>query len=402
MCSSDLDIKNYLEEKEKREQAQLGYKEKIARHKMATFYKVLLMLAVLLILIIIVLVQYKRHVYTNYETIATVSREMISGITDTRIGNAVLSYSKDGAHCTDAMGNVRWNQTFEIQDVKLDINGDTVAIGDYNGRSIYVANAEKLLGEITTNMPIRDIAVSHKGYVTAVLADTDVTWINTYNNNGELLFYSQAHMDESGYPVDISLSPNGELLCVSYVYVDAGVLKTNIGFFNFGPVGAERNDYLVSGFNYTDMLIPYVRFMNDTTAFAVGDSRLMIFTGAHIPVTQEEHVLDREIQAVYYSDKYIGLVFMSDNNENRYQLNVYEPATSKKRIFYFDMDYTDVFFGKDYFVIYNETSCQIVTMDGIVKFSGDFTQNVRLMLPAGNTYKYLLITDDSIDTIQLR
>ncbi len=396
------DIKNYLEEKEKREQAQLGYKEKIARHKMATFYKVLLMLAVLLILIIIVLVQYKRHVYTNYETIATVSREMISGITDTRIGNAVLSYSKDGAHCTDAMGNVRWNQTFEIQDVKLDINGDTVAIGDYNGRSIYVANAEKLLGEITTNMPIRDIAVSHKGYVTAVLADTDVTWINTYNNNGELLFYSQAHMDESGYPVDISLSPNGELLCVSYVYVDAGVLKTNIGFFNFGPVGAERNDYLVSGFNYTDMLIPYVRFMNDTTAFAVGDSRLMIFTGAHIPVTQEEHVLDREIQAVYYSDKYIGLVFMSDNNENRYQLNVYEPATSKKRIFYFDMDYTDVFFGKDYFVIYNETSCQIVTMDGIVKFSGDFTQNVRLMLPAGNTYKYLLITDDSIDTIQLR
>ncbi|MCI8528753.1 MAG: hypothetical protein HFH82_06315 [Lachnospiraceae bacterium] len=396
------DIKNYLEEKEKREQAQLGYKEKIARHKMATFYKVLLMLAVLLILIIIVLVQYKRHVYTNYETIATVSREMISGITDTRIGNAVLSYSKDGAHCTDAMGNVRWNQTFEIQDVKLDINGDTVAIGDYNGRSIYVANSEKLLGEITTNMPIRDIAVSQKGYVTAVLADTDVTWINTYNNNGELLFYSQAHMDESGYPVDISLSPNGELLCVSYVYVDAGVLKTNIGFFNFGPVGAERNDYLVSGFNYTDMLIPYVRFMNDTTAFAVGDSRLMIFTGAHIPVTQEEHVLDREIQAVYYSDKYIGLVFMSDNNENRYQLNVYEPATSKKRIFYFDMDYTDVFFGKDYFVIYNETSCQIVTMDGIVKFSGDFTQNVRLMLPAGNTYKYLLITDDSIDTIQLR
>lgn len=70
-----------------------------------------------------------------------------------------------------------------------------------------------------------------------------------------------------------SLSPGGELLCVSYIYVDAGVLKTNIVFYNFGPVGANNSDLIVSAYTYTDMLIPYVQFLNDSTAFSVGDNR---------------------------------------------------------------------------------------------------------------------------------
>ena len=128
----------------------------------------------------------------------------------------------------------------------------------------------------------------------------------------------------------------------------------------------------------------------------------MIYSGAHTPVTQAEHILDREIQSVHSSDKYIGLVFFAENNEKQYEIDIYEPGVSKKYVFYFDMDYTDIFFGKDYFVVYNETSCQIITMDGIEKFHGNFTKNVKVMLPAGNTYKFLLITDSSIDTIQLK
>jgi len=399
------DIKNYLKEKAKREQRQqrqADYEEKIARYKQRNLYWILAAVAVCVAVAVVVVVQYSRHIYTGYDIISSVERESIQGTTDVKIGTAILSYSKDGAHCTDAMGNVGWNQTFEIQNAKMAFSGETVAIGDYNGRSIYLANQEKFLGEITTTMPIRDVAVSEAGYVTAVLADTDLTWINTYDFNGKHLFQGQARMNDSGYPVDIGMSPGGELLCVSYIYVDAGVLKSNIGFYNFHSVGSERSDFLVSAYTYTDMLIPFVQFMNDQTAFAVGDGMLIIYSGAHVPVVQEGHNFSKEIQSVFYSDRYIGLVFFSDNNENRYQIEIYEPAASKKRTFYFDMEYTDIFFGKNNFVIYNDTECQIMTMDGIEKYHGAFSKNVRLMLPVGNTYKYLLVTDNSIDTIQLK
>ena len=172
------DIRYYLKEKEKREQMQAGYKEKIVRHKLTSFYRILLVVAVLIALTVIIVVRYKRHIYTDYDLVSSVERESTHGARDLRLGNAVLTYSKDGAHCTDATGRVVWNQTFEIQDVQISVSGSTVAIGDYNGRSIYIANSEKLLGEITTTMPIRAISVSQAGYVTAVLADTDIARIN--------------------------------------------------------------------------------------------------------------------------------------------------------------------------------------------------------------------------------
>ncbi len=398
------DIRSYMKEKEKREQKQESYKEKIARHKLAFLSRILLAAAVLIGAALFFYIQYKRHIYTDYEIIASVESAQLEGTTNIRLGNAILTYSKDGAHCTDAKGNVVWNQTFQIQDVRLAVNGDTVAIGDYNGRSIYVANSEKLLGEITTTMPIRDLTVSKEGYVTAVLTDSDITWVNRYDSNGEVKNEGRTHADDSGYPMALSLSPGGELLCVAYLYIDAGIMKTKIAFYNFGPVGSNVTDRLVSTWSYTDMLIPYVRFLDDDTLVAVGDSRLMIYSGSHIPGSPEEHMIDREVRSVFYNERYVGLVFFSDNSENRYQIDVYDTETpnSKAKTFYFDIEYTDIFFEKGTLVIYNETECQVVTMDGIEKYHGNFAKPVGLMASAGKAYRYLLVTDDSMDTIQLK
>lgn len=399
------DIKSYMKEKAKREEKQkkqADYKEKIARHKMASVYRILLILAVLAAFAVFVIVQYKRHTYTDYDVIALSQREAVNGAADVRLGSSVLTYSKDGAHCMDARGNVNWNQTFEIQDVVLGISKDTVAIGEYNGRSIYLADSEKLIGEISTTMPIRNLTVSQDGTIAAVLADTDITWVNVYDSAGKLMYEGRTHMDDSGYPMALSLSPNGKLLIVAYVYVDAGILRTKIGFYNFDDVGSNVSDHLVSTRAYTDMLVPFVKFLNDDTAFAVGDNRLTIYSGDRVPAEKEGHLYDREIRSVFYDDRYIGLVFLSDNNENRYQLKVYDTISFEVKDFYFDIDYTDIFFGKDNFVIYNDAECQIMTMGGIEKYRGSFSESVRLMIPVGNTYKYLLVTEDSVETIQLK
>ena len=251
-------------------------------------------------------------------------------------------------------------------------------------------------------MPIRNLTVSESGYVTTVLEGTDVALINTYNSGGEMIYQGQAHMTGSGYPAAISLSPNGELLCVAYWYVDAGILKTNVAFYNFGPVGENVNDYMVSVYSYTDMLIPQVQFMNDSTAFAVGDNRLSIYSGSHTPVETAGFLIDEEIKSVFYSDKYIGLVFQSETGGELYRMDVYNTSAEKVGSFGIDIDYTDIFFEQDDFVAYNEKECMVVTMDNVVKFRGEFPKTVRLMIPTGGSYKYMLVTDSTIDTIQLK
>ena len=396
------DIRSYMKEKEKREQKKTGYREKIFRHKLSNVYRFLLVLVAVIALVALAMVQYRKHIYTDYDVVASVPRENASGAVDRRLGQAILTYSKDGAHCTDTKGNVTWNQTYEIQDIKLAISGNTVAIGSYNGRSIYVQNAEKQLTEITTTMPIRNLTVSESGYVTAVLDSTDVALLNTYNVNGEMIYQGQAHMTESGYPAAVSLSPNGELLCVAYWYVDAGILKTNIAFYNFGPVGENVNDYMVSVYSYTHTLIHQVQYMNNCTPFAVGDNRLTIYSGSHTPVETAGFLIDEEIISVFYSDKYIGLVFRAEDSDKLYRMDVFDTAAEKVGSFDINIEYTDIFFDQDTFVAYNETECMIMTMDKIAKFAGEFSETVRLMLPTNGAYKYLLVTDDSIETIQLK
>jgi hypothetical protein len=396
------DIKSYRAEKEKREQKQEGYREKIKRHKLLSFYRLLAVAVVAIGLIALVVVQYQRHVYTAYDQIATLTHASVEGAKEIAVGGHILTYSKDGAYCTNAKGVVNWNQTYEMQAPIVSVSGETIAIGDYDGRDIYIQSTEKQLGKISTSMPLRGLTISEAGFVTALLADTEVTWVNTYNTKGELLYKGQTRMSDTGYPTSLSLSPDGELLCAAYAYVDAGVLKTNMIFYNFGAVGANNNDFIVSAYTYSDQVIPYVQFMNQNTSFAVGDNCLYLYTGAQKPVESAQFHFQKEVRAVYYSDQYVGLVFDADEKDVEYVFEVYSANAKKVGSFPIDIEYTDLFFEDEGFVVYNRQECRIVKMSGLTKFSGEFTEKVRLMVPAKGAYKYLLVTEESVDTVQLK
>ena len=150
------------------------------------------------------------------------------------------------------------------------------------------------------------------------------------------------------------------------------------------------------------MLIPEIHFINDDTAFAVGDNRLTVFKGSQTPIDGAGHIFDKEIQAVFYGEKYIGLVFGSDDGEHAYKLEIYNSDGKKARSYYFDLDYTDILFEEEDFVIYNESKCQIITYGGVEKFNGSFTKAAELLLPTKSAYKYTMVTSASIDTIQLK
>ena len=81
-----------------------------------------------------------------------------------------------------------------------------------------------------------------------MLDDAEVVRIYVYDGNtntDEPIIESRATMDKSGYPVSISLSPNGKLMVVSYLYVDSGNMKSSVAFYNFGEVGKNETDNFV-------------------------------------------------------------------------------------------------------------------------------------------------------------
>lgn len=400
-------VRDYLKEKEKRQNASQGinYKEKIRSHKLTVFYRAILIIVLVAGIFFFLMIQWRDKVFTESVNIASAPVTIVQGATVENLGGNILLYSKDGASCIDSSGSAVWNRTYEMQSPMLSINGTAAAIGDYNGRSVYVMTKDGEKGIVNTNLPIRKICVSENCVVAAILDDAQVTRINIYNGNGntdEPIVYAKATMDKSGYPVSISLSPNGKLLMVSYLYVDSGSMKSSVAFYNFGEVGKNETDNYVSGYDYLNTIIPYVQFMDDDSAFGVSDDRIVFFSGGERPVNIASALLSEEVQSIYYSKDYVGLVFRDQTGEAAYRLDVYNESGNKVHSQLFDIEYTDIVFNKDQIIIYNDQECRICNMKGVDKFTGSFEKDTALVIPTASAYKYVIVTADSIDNIELK
>lgn len=399
-----VNVRDYLKKKEKREKdtARINYREKIKSHKFTIFYRAVLVIILLVAVGAALYIQWENKIYTESLVVASVETSITQDAKLMPFAGYLLSYSKDGAGCMDTKGNAVWNQTFEMQNPIVDICQNVVAIGDYNGRTIYIMNTGGPVGNITTNRPIRNFCVAANGVVAVVLDDTDVTLIYLYDSQGNELVHFRTTMKESGYPVSVSISPSGELVCVSYLFVDSGQMKSSVAFYNFGAVGQNSTDNYVSGYDYLDTIVPFVRFLDNKSVFAVSDDRIMFYGGAQKPVSIAENLISEDVQSVYYGDEYVGLVFNSTESSNRYRLDVYHRSGELAQKIEFDMEYSDILFHEDQIIIYNETECCIYNTNGIEKYSGNFSRSVRTLIPLKSSYSYMIVTPDSIDTIELK
>ena len=380
-----------------------SYKEKIRNHKLAVVFRTSAIVLGSILLIAIIYIGWRDKEYSEAVTtdVTTISNGLDSSVLG--LNGHVIQYSKDGVSCISSNGQVLWNQTYEMQNPIAHTCGDVVAVGDYNGHNIYVSNTGGLLGEVDTNLPIREFCVSSQGVVAAVLDGIDVTWIFLYDAQGNTLANFKTTMKDSGYPISISISPNGELVCVSYLYPEDGSLKTSVAFFNFGSVGQNSIDNYVSGYDYPSIVVPYVQFMNNSSAFAVSDERIMFYSGGEKPVSQAEIFTgEEEIKGIYFNDSYMGVVFPNSTTDGKYRLQVYNDKGENVLNTYFDMDYTEIVFNNKQIIIYNEDDCVIRDMSGHVKYEGSFETPVRTLIPGSIRSRFTLVTTNSVQTMNLK
>ncbi|MCM1088446.1 MAG: DUF5711 family protein [Muribaculaceae bacterium] len=399
-----VDVRSYFKKREQRDSKtpRISYREKIKSHKFMIFYRSILILVLVAAIAAALVIQWKNKIYVDSVVLSSTEIALPQSGKTVPFSGHILTYSKDGASCIDTKGTAVWNETFEMQNPMIDICQDVVAIGDYNGRTLYVMNTGSVLGEIVTNKPIRNFCVAANGVVAVVLDDSDVTWICLYDTAGEELVRFRTTMKDSGYPFKVAISPNGRLICVSYLFVDSGELKSSVAFYNFGAVGQNNTDHYVSGFDYQDAIVGYARFLDDKTMFAVSDDRIMFFGGEQKPVSIAERMLDEDVEQIFYGKEHVGLVFLSTDSSNRYRLDVYNKTGDFSRSIEFDIDYSDIVFSDDQIIIYNESECRIYNMGGVEKYAGHFEKAVHVLIPASSSYKYMLVTSDSVDIIELK
>ena len=377
-----------------------NYTNIIVKHKLQKFYRIVLLLLVVVAVVAIAWISHKNKVYTDYVVDERHDRTASSNAHTVVLGKYILTYSNDGANCSDTKGKVIWNETFEMQNPIVAINGSAVAIGDYNGRKIFVMNTKGSLGSISTNLPIRSLSVSEDGIVAAVLDDSEVTWIYLYDANGEVKVTFKTTMSQSGYPIDVELSPNSNLAAVSYLSPKDGGIKSSVAFYNFGEVGQNEIDNYMSGYDY-QAVVPYVEFMTSGLAFAVADDRIMFYEGNQKPVSKSETLLEDEVQAVYHNEDYVALIFYDVTGEHKYVMRVFDSNGTLRLSKGFDLEYKSVVIENDVFYVYSDSECMIFNIFGTEKYKGTVDDTISLLIPGDSVNKMTVVSTNSIINLQL-
>ena len=128
------------------------------------------------------------------------------------------------------------------------------------------------------NKPIVKAEISKQGVVAVLMIEEDTSYIELYNKDGMLLGEKVTNMIKDGYPMDISISDNGEKVAATYLSISKGEIANNILFLNYGEVGKNFTDRHAGALIYNNAIVPRITFLDNDTVCAFREDGLLIFT----------------------------------------------------------------------------------------------------------------------------
>lgn len=314
--------------------------------------------------------------------------------------DGVIKYSKDGIAYMDQTGKEVWNQSYQIKNPMLDVNNKSVAVADKDGNDILIFQEEGLKGEVHTTMPVERISVSEQGIVSAILKNESAMKIMCYDIKGNVLVEHKTTLAGTGYPIDIALSADGNLMQVLYLYTQKGQIVSRLHYYNFGDAGEGKTDHQVTAENYKDTILASGFFMNAETSAAVGDNRVVIYEGKDTPEQVANIKLDKEIKNVFHSEKYVGLI-LKNQGKSGYELRLYDKTGKVVLSKDFKGDYKHVKICNNQVIMYDGKNCNIYMKNGIQKFKGETDSHILEIFPVEGVNRYIIMSANGMEKVRL-
>lgn len=398
--------KKLLAQRAKLERSQSGatgapedYQTRLLKHRHATMKRTLIIVCVIAAVAAAVILFIEKRSYRNYTVLQTSEQEDIVSTGYVEMDGRILRYSPDGVSLVNSDMEPYWSYLYEMQNPVADVKGDKAVIADVDGTFMEIFDKEGETGSVTTSYTIVKARISQSGMVAAILDGGDSTWINYYAPDGSLIAENQTHVEDPGYPMDIAVSDSGDVMMVTYQFVDGSDTTSYVAFYNFGDVGQNEDDRIVSGYTYEGVVIPQIQYLDSSHAAALRDDGFSVYTGPQIPKETTSVEVENEIVSTFFSDKLIGMVFKSEDKDKQYTMNVYSLNGNLKFSKDFNIPYTDIKMSRDSILLYNDSQICVMNSRGVEKYSGTVDGSINDFFKIGWN-RYLLVMDSGVSVIK--
>lgn len=377
--------------------------KKLKKHRRRVGVLVIFLLALVAAAAVALYIYFENKVYTGYDVVSSMRRADTSAPGFVNFQGNLLKYTNDGALYTDVDGGLIWNQTYEMDEPMLEMRDQYVVIYELNGTQIYILDTVSLQGSIYTTMPIQKVSIAGQGVVAILMENDGTSYLQLCDKTGSELASGELHVQNSGYPLDIALSEGGEKLAVSMLDISGGTVKTVIAFYNFGTVGQNAIDKIVSSYSYADVVIPRIRYLSEDTMAAFGDDRVILFTGAQKPAEGKTIELTDEVKSIFYDQTHFGLVYDSGSGKKAHRLELYNLSGDENMKIDFETDYKEIeLLTNGEICILGEDSCEIFNKKGVCKFQHKFQNYLYKVIPGNTQVSYVFILEGETQRVKLK
>ena len=340
----------------------------------------------------------EKRSYHSYKVLNTSEQEDVVSTQYVEMDGDILRYSPDGVSVVDSSMNTVWNETYTMQNPIADVNGSRAVIADSEGTSLYICDKKGVTGTVTTSYSIVKVRVAANGMVAAILDNDENTWINFYNSDGSLVAENLTKIDDPGYPMDAAVSDNGVMM-VTFQYVDGSKTTSYVAFYNYGDVGQNEDDRIVSGYTYENVVIPQVECISESQYIALRDDGFSTYQGNQIPKEVKTINVKQEIVSTFFDDQRIGLVFKNNSKDSEYTMEVYSMNGQLKFRKNFNVAYSTIKMSDGNIIMYNSSQICVMNSRGVQKYMGSVDGTIRDFFKIGWN-KYLMVMDNGVSTIK--
>lgn len=375
------------------------FQKQLSRHKHAVMKKTAVTAIVIVAVAAAVLIFVEKRSYRNYRILQTSEQEDIVSTKYEVMAGKVLRYSPEGASLVNSEMEAYWSTLYEMENPVADINDSWAVIADIDGTDLKIFDKKGEVGSVTTSYNIVKARISSNGLVAAILDGGDATWINYYNSDGSLIAENQTHVEDPGYPMDVALSDNGQIMMVTYQFIDGSDTTSYVAFYNFGDVGQNEGDRIVSGYTYEGTVIPEIRYLDSERSAALRDDGFTLYNGKQIPKESISEKVDKEIVSTFCDEKTIGMVFKNGSKDKKYTMKVYSADGSLRFTKNFNIPYTTIKMSGGNILLYNDSQICVMNNRGVEKYNGTVDGSINNFIKIGMN-RYLLVLDSGVNVIK--
>ena len=359
------------------------YNKKRSRHKRNAVKRTIITAVAVVAAIAAVGFYMEKRSYHNYKIVQSSEQEDVISTSYVEMDGDILRYSPDGVSLVSDKMNTLWSETYQMQNPMADVNGTRAVIADKDG----------------TELEIYDKS-GKSGMVAAILDGGDDTWINFYSTDGSLIAENQTKVDDPGYPLDVAVSDDGVVMMVTYQFVEGSDTTSYVAFYNFGDVGQNEDDRIVSGYKYEGVVVPQIQYLDNNQSVALKDNGFTLYQGSQIPKEVKTVKVDQEIVSTFFDNDMIGLVFKNDSKDKQYTMEVYTTDGKLKFQQDFNIPYTTIKLSGGNILMYNSSQMCVMNSRGVQKYMGSVDGTIKDFFKIGWN-RYLLVLDSGVDVIKL-